>query len=349
MSSSPVITLKSSGAQLPQIGFGTWKHYGDKATEAVYTGLKEGFRLIDGACDYDNEKECGEGLRRAIADDVVSRDQVWVVSKLWNTFHRKEYVREAVLRSLSDWGVSYFDIYYVHFPISLAYVSPDTRYPPGWFFDGKSEVKHDPVPLRETWEALEQLVDEGYIRHLGVSNMCSALLMDLLSYARHRPSVLQIEIHPYNAQPRAVQYAHEQGIAVTAYSSFGPLGFRELNTPKSLRTPPLFTHETVTAIAAAHGRTPAQVVLRWATQRGLAVIPKSNTVQQMRENLASADFALTEQEMAAITGLDVGLRFNDPADNMLSQGATYSRKAGRRVRLVCDCLSVGGTYHTSDN
>ncbi|KAI0823724.1 D-xylose reductase [Trametes gibbosa] len=316
MPATPTITLKPTGAELPQIGFGTWKHNGDKATEAVYDGLKLGYRLIDGACDYGNEKECGAGLRRAIADGVVTRDEVWVVSKLWNTFHRKEHVREAVLRSLSDWGVSYFDVYYVHFPISLAYVPPETRYPPGWYFDGKKEVKHDPVPLRETWEALEQLVDEGLIRHLGVSNMSSALLMDLLSYARHRPYVLQIEIHPYNTQQRAVQFAHSQGLAVTAYSSFGPLGFRELNSPKALGAQPLFAHPSVTAsIALAHARTPAQVVLRWATQRGLAVIPKSDTEQQMRENLASVAFALAEREMAALSGLDVGLRFNDPADD----------------------------------
>ncbi|KAI0675285.1 D-xylose reductase [Trametes maxima] len=309
------LRLEPTGAGLPQIGFGTWKHYGEKATEAVYAGLTAGYRLIDGACDYGNEKECGEGLRRAIADVIVKREEVFVVSKLWNTFHRKEHVREAVLRSLADWGVSYFDVYHVHFPISLAYVSPNTRYPPGWYFDGKSEVKHDPVPLRETWEALEQLVDEGLIRHLGVSNMCSALLMDLLTYARHRPSVLQIEIHPYNTQTRAVAYAHSQGLAVTAYSSFGPLGFRELHTAKALRTPPLFAHPTVTALALAHACTPAQVVLRWATQRGLAVIPKSDTVEQMRENLESARVWLSEGEMAAVSALDEGLRFNDPADD----------------------------------
>ena len=162
--------------------------------------------------DYGNEKECGEGLRRAIIHDIVTRDEVWVVSKLWNTFHRKEHVKEAVMRSLRDWGVSYFDLYYVHFreqlvqmhcaryrslkrlapAISLQYVSPEERYPPGWWVDGKSKVQHDPVPFRETWEALEELVDLGFIKHLGVSNMCSALLMDLMSYARIKPSVLQI-------------------------------------------------------------------------------------------------------------------------------------------------------------
>ncbi|KAM5532857.1 hypothetical protein V8D89_013498 [Ganoderma adspersum] len=314
MSRSPTLRLRD-GSDMPQIGMGTWKHYGTKAADAVYAGLQNGYRLIDGACDYGNEKECGDGLRKAIDEGIVERRDVWVVSKLWNTFHRKEHVTEAVKRSLADWGVSYFDIYYVHFPISLAYVSPDERYPPGWYFDGKSDVQHDSVPLRETWEALEELVDAGLIRHLAVSNMCSVLLMDLLKYARVKPSVLQIEIHPYNTQARAVEYARSQGLAVTAYSSFGPLGFRELNSPKALRTSPLFAHPVVVSVAQAHGVTPAQVILRWATQRGLAIIPKSNTPEMMRENLQSASFYLTEEDVSAISGLDVGLRFNDPADD----------------------------------
>lgn len=127
-------------------------------------------------------------------------------------------------------------------------------------------------------------------------------------------NLLFSEIHPYNVQERAAQYARSQGLAVTAYSSFGPLGFRELNTPKSLHAQPLFTHPMITTIAEAHGATPAQVVLRWATQRGLCVIPKSDTAEQMRENLESAQIKLTEEEMNAISGLNLGLRFNDPAD-----------------------------------
>lgn len=122
------------------------------------------------------------------------------------------------------------------------------------------------------------------------------------------------EVHPYNVQARAVEYAQSQGLAVTAYSSFGPLGFRELSSPKALRTQPLFAHPTVKSIAEAHGITPAQVTLLWATQRGLAIIPKSNTEEMMRENLQSASFGLTEEEMRTMSRLDVGLRFNDPAD-----------------------------------
>ena len=127
-------------------------------------------------------------------------------------------------------------------------------------------------------------------------------------------SLHNTEIHPYNVQTRAVDYAQSQGVAVTAYSSFGPLGFRELNSPKSLRTQPLFTHPVVRSIAETHGATSTQVVLRWATQRGLAIIPKSDTEEQMVQNLRSVDISLTEVEMSAISELNVGLRFNDPAD-----------------------------------
>ena len=125
------------------------------------------------------------------------------------------------------------------------------------------------------------------------------------------------EIHPYNVQARAVAYAQSQGLAVTAYSSFGPLGFRVFGSQKSLTTQPLFTHPVIGTIAEAHpGSTPAQVILHWAVQRGLAVIPKADNVEKLRENLASSDitFELTEAEMKEISALDLGLRFNDPAD-----------------------------------
>ncbi|KZT26557.1 D-xylose reductase [Neolentinus lepideus HHB14362 ss-1] len=335
---SPTITLHPSGAQLPQIGFGTWKHTGAKATEAVYNALKVGYRLIDCATDYANEEACGLGLKKAIDEGVVSRSDVWVVSKLWNTFHHKEHVREAVLKSLRDWGVEYFDLYYIHFPISLAYVSPKERYPPGWFFDAKgTQVIQDPVPLRETWCALEELVDEGLIKHLGISNMASVIITDLLSYARIKPEVLQVEIHPYNVQPKLVHFARTNLLAVTAYSSFGPLGFRELNMTKALDAQPLFTHPMIMDIAGEHhwhlhrmlvSATPAQVILKWAVQRGLAIIPKGDVISQMEENLRvglgvggteagsqEGGFLLSDAEMERISSLNVGLRFNDPSDD----------------------------------
>lgn len=161
---------------------------------------------------------------------------------------------------------------------------------------------------------MEKLVDQGLARNIGVSNFQGALLMDLLRYARIRPAVLQIEHHPYLTQPTLIKLATEEGIAVTAYSSFGPLSFVELDFENAANTPPLFEHAVVTAAAKKHGKTPAQILLRWATQRGLAVIPKSNAQSRLLQNLDVTSWDLEESEIKAISALDINLRFNNPTD-----------------------------------
>ncbi|CRK11449.1 hypothetical protein BN1723_001788, partial [Verticillium longisporum] len=173
------------------------------------------------------------------------------------------------------------------------------------------------VPLADTWRALEALVDApgvraGPLRSIGVSNFDAQLLCDLLAYARVPPAVLQVEHHPYLAQPQLVAAARETGVAVTAYSTFGPQSFLELGNPRAAAVPPLMDVPLVKAIAARHGRTPAQVLLRWCTQRGIVVIPKSMRAERVRENLDCCGFDLEAAELEAISSLDRGLRFNDP-------------------------------------
>lgn len=138
--------------------------------------------------------------------------------------------------------------------------------------------------------------------------------MDLLRYAKVRPAALQIEHHPYLVQPNLIKLAQREGIAVTAYSSFGPQSFLELDFKKANNTPTLFEHPTIKIIADKHAKTPAQVLLRWATQRGLAVIPKSNSPERLVQNLDVNGFDLAEAELDDISGLDRNLRFNDPMD-----------------------------------
>lgn len=171
------------------------------------------------------------------------------------------------------------------------------------------------VPLQETWQALEEVVDSGIARSIGISNASAQTLYDMQTYARHPISALQIEHHPYLVQPELVQLAQENNIAVTAYSSFGPQSFLEL--PPAFRarakdTPLLFDVEVVRKAAERLGRSPAQVLLRWATQRQIAVIPKSNNANRLAQNLDVTSFDLTEDEISAISTLDKGLRFNDP-------------------------------------
>lgn len=269
---------------------------------------------MDGAGDYGNEKEAGEGVRRAIADGLVKREELFITSKVWNTFHKYEHVKQLAKYQLNLWGVDYFDLFLVHFPVSLKYVDPSVRYPPEWWNDAeKTIVIPEKVPFSETWKAMEELVDEGHAKNIGVSNMGGALLNDLHSYARIEPQVLQIELHPYLTQDDMITYAKDVlKMAVTGYSSFGPQSFYELGAAQDV--PSLLEHDLVAKVAGEVGKTPAQVLLRWATQRGIAVIPKSNNQQRLEQNLKVTDFDLTAEQLKAISSLNRNLRFNNPKD-----------------------------------
>lgn len=161
---------------------------------------------------------------------------------------------------------------------------------------------------------MEKLVDQGLVKNIGISNFQGALIMDLLCYARIRPSVLQIEHHPYLTQETLLQLAKEEGIAITAYSSFGPQSFFELDMKRATDTPTLFENEAVLAISKKLGKTPAQVLLRWSTQRGLAVIPKSNAQERLLQNLDVTSWNIEEEDIKKISALDRNLRFNNPTD-----------------------------------
>ena len=139
---------------MPSVGFGLWKIAKDKCAEATYSALKNGYKLIDEAADYGNEKECGEGIKKAIDEGIVTRKDLWVTSKLWNTYHRKEHVKMACKKTLEDLGLEYLDLYLIHFPISLKFVPFEARYPPEWIHDPKSSdprMEEDLVPMQETW------------------------------------------------------------------------------------------------------------------------------------------------------------------------------------------------------
>jgi D-xylose reductase len=263
--------------------------------------------------DYGNEKEAGEGVARAIKEGLVKREDLFLVSKLWNSFHDGDQVEPIAKKQLADWGIDYFDLYIVHFPVSLKFVDPSVRYPPGWE-DENGDVTPGKAPIQETWTAMESLVEKGYAKSIGVSNFQGSLLLDLLRYAKIRPATLQIEHHPYLVQNTLTTLAEAEGIKVTAYSSFGPQSFIELGWDKAKDTPVLFEHPVITKLAEKYKKTPAQVLLRWATQRGLAVIPKSNNATRLEQNLSVTSFDLEKEELKSISDLDRNLRFNNPTD-----------------------------------
>lgn len=231
-------------------------------------------------------------------------------------------------KQLADWGIDYFDLYIVHFPISLKYVDPKDRYPPGFTYDGKNVVPGK-ASIQETWTAMESLVDKKLAKSIGISNFNGQLIMDLLRYAKIVPATLQVEHHPYLTQEGLVKLAQDHGMAVTAYSSFGPQSFLELDMQRAKDTPLLFDNRTVKSIADKHKKTPAQVLLRWATQRNIAVIPKSNNQNRLAQNLDVTSFDLDADELKEISALNKNLRFNDPLNvsNFISPKIEYGYRS----------------------
>src|SRR5436309_9715459 len=177
---------------MPVVGLGLWKVGRAEASCLVQGAIRAGYRHLDCACDYGNEAEVGDGIRTALAAAACRRDELWITSKLWNTYHARGHVRPAVERTLRDLQLDYLDLYLIHFPIAQAFVPFEERYPPEWFDPSETapRMKFARVPLSETWAAMEDLVTAGLVRHVGVCNYGTALLRDLLSYARVRPAVL---------------------------------------------------------------------------------------------------------------------------------------------------------------
>lgn len=300
---------------MPKIGFGLWKISSDDCANAVYEAIKVGYRHLDSACDYGNEKAVGEGIKKAIEDGLCKREDLWVTSKLWNTYHAKEHVDAALRRTLADLQLDYLDLYLIHFPIALEFVEFDDRYPPEWVFDPGYDtptMKPSGVPLHETWAAMEAIQESGLAKHIGVCNYNTGLLHDLMAYAKRKPEVLQIESHPYLTQEKLIRLAKHYDIAVTAFSPLGAASYLELDMAEAKES--VLDSSVVVSIAERLKRTAAQVVLRWGLQRGTSIIPKSTGVDRMRENISLFDFELTEDDMGAISGLNINRRFNDPGD-----------------------------------
>ncbi len=306
--------IKVGDKSMPTVGLGLWKIEKADTAEAVRQAIEVGYRHLDSAADYGNEYEVGQGIASALANGLCSREDLWVTSKLWNTYHSPEHVQAACEKSLADLGVEYLDLYLIHFPISLKYVDFETRYPPEWFFDPESEnptMEIAPVPLMDTWRAMEALVEKGLVKQIGICNYNSALLHDLFSYAKIKPAMLQVESHPYLTQERLLRLASEYGLSVTAFSPLGALSYLALDMASLSES--VLEQGVVQAAAKRVNRTPAQVILRWGVQRGTAIIPKTSKVERLTENLALFDFELNSEEMSAISDLNLDRRFNDPA------------------------------------
>ena len=300
---------------IPSIGFGLWKIANENCANVVYEAVKQGYRHFDSASDYGNEKEVGMGLKRAMEDGLCTREELWITSKLWNTFHHPDHVPAALQRSLEDLQLDYLDLYLIHFPIALEFIPFEERYPPEWFFAPEEinpQMKLARVPLADTWKAMENLKIKESVQNIGVCNYSTGLLHDLMNYCQTPPDLLQIESHPYLCQENLIRLAKQYGLKVTAFSPLGSLSYVELEMAEQNES--ILDQEIVRVISKRLGCSPAQTVLRWGIQRGNSVVAKSVNANRMAENLASSLIELTDEDMMAITNLDRGRRFNDPGN-----------------------------------
>ncbi|XP_050667876.1 aldo-keto reductase family 1 member A1-like [Leptidea sinapis] len=290
-----------NGDRMPRVGFGTWQTSEDVLEKAVDAALNAGYRHFDSARAYENEKGLGRALSRWIGDNEEKRKQLFIVTKLPPGGNRPDVVDEYFSGSLSDLGLSYIDMYLMHTPFSFEHI-PGDLHPKNPDGSMKVDLTTDIV---STWKEMLKLKESGRVKHLGVSNVNEEQLKRLTAIAK--PECLQVEVHILCQQAPLLEAAKRLGIPVVAYSPLGSRALADLLASKTGRVyPNQLELPAVQKIAQKYSRTPAQVLLRYLLQHGVAVIPKSTDPTRIKQNISVWDFELSESEMKELRALDRG-------------------------------------------
>ncbi|KAK6184090.1 hypothetical protein SNE40_006623 [Patella caerulea] len=290
-----------SGDKIPTVGFGTWTVWQGGEGEiyrAVKEAIKVGYRHIDCAWVYKNQEEVGQAIKESIEEGTIKREDLFVTTKVWDTAHRRDAVKENAKQSLSQLGLSYVNLLLVHYPVSFK--DGDDAFPK----DNDGNIIFAYHDIVDTWKGMEDCIDADLTRNIGLSNFNHLQVQRIIDASRIRPSVIQLEINPLFSNSQLVEYCQKRNIHVTAYA---PLGAP--NRPwKNKDEPDLLEEPVVKQLASAKGKTPAQIVLRCLLQRGLIIIPKSSTPARIKENFDLFDTELSEDEMKQMAALDRNLR-----------------------------------------
>jgi len=287
------IAKLNTGASIPHVGLGTWQSKPDVVKHAVKVALQSGYRHIDCAWIYGNEKEVGEAIR----ESNIPRSELFITTKLWNNSHRPEEVLPALETSLKNLGLDYVDLYLIHWPLAFK-SGPDAV-----ARDSEGKLLFENVDFTETYKAMEALIPTGKTKAIGVSNFSIKNLEKLLASAKIVPAANQVELHPENPQWELLEFCKAKGIHLTAYS---PLGSTDS---------PLIKREEISKIAQKHNSNNANVLIAWGVQRGTSVIPKSTTESRIISNFQ--DIVLDEEDLKTLKAITEGKaphRYCDPKD-----------------------------------
>lgn len=274
----------------------------------MYWAIKYGYRHIDAAYIYQNEDEVGEGIERAIKEGMVKREDLFVTTKCWLTYLRKDRVEKCLRKSLASLKLDYVDLYLIHWPMAFKQTD-ESNFPEN--ADGLIE-KDETIDPVETWAAFEDLKKLNLVRSLGVSNFNSIQLHSLLASCTIKPAVNQIECHPYLRQDALIRVCRENDIQVISYSPLGstpPASAKGHSSAMNPNSPRLLDEPAVKELAKKFGKSEAQILIRYHIERGLIVIPKSVNEQRIKENLAVFDFEFAPEDLQRLNGLDKQYRY----------------------------------------
>lgn len=268
---------------------------------ATKTALESGYRNIDTAYFYQNEADIGKAINEKISSGELKREEIFVVTKLWNIYHDPKHVEMACRKSLKNLGLDYIDQYLMHTPLGLEYREPEDLFPK----DAEGKLCFSDDDYLDTWKAMENLVDLGLVKSIGVSNFNSEQITRILDNCRIKPVVNQVECSPTLNQKKLTKFCKERDIVVVAYS---PLTRPHAYEKDPTLPKPALLDERVAAIGKKYNKTPTQVVLRYLVELGVVPIPKSSNTGRIKENINIFDFKLNDEEIALMDSFHTGQR-----------------------------------------